>query len=89
MDIRARQKNNIVILDLSGRIDVDSANLVEAIAQCLRDGYSDIICNLEEVDFIDYMGLSAISRDDIPHTLGGHSVIAYYQGNELVGLQRR
>jgi anti-anti-sigma factor len=60
MDIRARQKNNIVILDLSGRIDVDSANLVEAIGQCLRDGYSDIVCNLEEVDFIDYMGVSVI-----------------------------
>ena len=60
MDIRARQKNGVVILDLSGRIDVDSANLVEAIGQCLRDGYNDIICNLEEVDFIDYMGISVI-----------------------------
>ncbi len=60
MDIRARQKNNIVILDLSGRIDVDCANLVEAVAQCLRDGYNDILCNLEEVDAIDYMGISVI-----------------------------
>ncbi|MBN2831234.1 MAG: anti-sigma factor antagonist [Candidatus Omnitrophica bacterium] len=60
MDIRARQKNGIVILDLSGKIDVDSANFVEAIGQCLRDGYSDIVCNLEEVDFIDYTGISVI-----------------------------
>jgi len=60
MDIRARQKNGVVILDLSGRIDVDSANLVEAIGQCLRDGYCDIICNLEEIEFIDYMGISVI-----------------------------
>ena len=45
MNIRARQKDNIVILDLSGRIDVDSANLVEAVAQCLRDGYNDILCS--------------------------------------------
>lgn len=60
MEIRARQRNGVVILELSGRIDVDSANLVEAIGQCLRDGYCDIICNLEEIDFIDYMGISVI-----------------------------
>ncbi len=60
MEIRARQKNNIVVLDLSGRIDVNSANLVEAIGQCVRDGYNDILCNFEEVDFIDYMGVSVI-----------------------------
>ncbi|MFA5287175.1 MAG: anti-sigma factor antagonist [Candidatus Omnitrophota bacterium] len=60
MDIKARQKNGVVILDLSGRIDADCANLIEAVAQCLRDGYSDILCNLEEVDFIDYTGISVI-----------------------------
>jgi anti-anti-sigma factor len=60
MEIQARQKNSIVILDLSGRIDVDSANLVEVVGQCIRYGYYDILCNFEEVDFIDYMGISAI-----------------------------
>lgn len=60
MEIRARQKNNIIILDLYGRIDVDSANLVEVAGQCIRDGCCDILCNFEEVDFIDYMGVSAI-----------------------------
>lgn len=60
MDIKARQKNGVVIMDLSGRIDADCANLIEAVAQCLRDGYNDIICNLEEIDFIDYMGISVI-----------------------------
>lgn len=60
MEIRARQKDNIVVLDLAGRIDIDSANLVEVVGQCLRDGYSDILCNFEEVEFIDYMGVSAL-----------------------------
>jgi len=60
MEIRARSKDSLVILDLSGRIDVNSANLIEAIGQCLRDGYSDILCNFEEIEFIDYMGISAI-----------------------------
>ncbi|MDD2679407.1 MAG: anti-sigma factor antagonist [Candidatus Omnitrophica bacterium] len=60
MEIKARQSNGVIILDLSGRIDVDSANLVEVVGQCIRDGYNDILCNFEEVDFIDYMGTSVI-----------------------------
>lgn len=60
MEIRARQKGSIIILDLFGRIDVDAANFVEVVGQCIRDGYSDILCNFESVDFIDYMGISVI-----------------------------
>lgn len=60
MEIKARQREGIVILGLSGRIDVDAANLVEAVGQCLREGYTDILCDLQEVDFIDYMGISVI-----------------------------
>jgi len=60
MEIRVRQNNSVVILDLAGRIDVNSANLVEVVGQCVHDGYSDILCNLEEVDFIDYMGTSVM-----------------------------
>jgi stage II sporulation protein AA (anti-sigma F factor antagonist) len=60
MEVRARQKDNIIILNLAGRIDVDSANLVEVVGQCIRDGFTDILCNLEEVEFIDYMGISVI-----------------------------
>ena len=60
MEIKIRQNNNIIILDMSGRIDVNSANLVEVVGQCVHDGYNDILCNLEDVDFIDYMGTSVI-----------------------------
>ncbi|MFH1457578.1 MAG: anti-sigma factor antagonist [Candidatus Omnitrophota bacterium] len=60
MEIRARQKNNIIILDLHGRIDIDCANFVEVVGQCIRDGFCDILCNFEEVDFIDYMGVSVV-----------------------------
>lgn len=58
LDIRVRRQGNIIILDLCGRIDVDSANFIEVVGQCLRDGYCDILCNFETVDFIDYMGIS-------------------------------
>ncbi|OIO36097.1 MAG: hypothetical protein AUJ74_03760 [Candidatus Omnitrophica bacterium CG1_02_44_16] len=60
MDIKARQSGNCIILGLSGRIDSDSANLIEIVGQCLRDGYNDILCNFESVDFIDYLGISAL-----------------------------
>ncbi len=60
MEIKVRQANNVVILDLTGRIDVNSANLVEMAGQLVHDGYNDILCNFEEVDFIDYMGTSVI-----------------------------
>ena len=61
LEIKIRQAGTIVILDLSGRIDVDSANLVEVIGQCVRDGYSDILCNLEDIQTIDYMGVSVVA----------------------------
>lgn len=60
MEIRARQKNGLLILDLFGRIDVDSANLIEVVGQYIHSGYSDVLCNFEEVEFIDYMGISVI-----------------------------
>jgi anti-anti-sigma factor len=60
MEIKARQKGTVIILDLLGRVDVNSANLVEVVGQCLRDGYCDILCNFEDVAYIDYMGISAI-----------------------------
>lgn len=60
MEIKARSKNDVVILDLSGCIDVNSANLVEAVGQCIRDGYTEILLNFDDVELIDYMGVSAI-----------------------------
>lgn len=60
MEIRGRKKGHIVILDISGNIDVDSANFVEVVGQCIREGSNDILCNFSEVELIDYMGISAI-----------------------------
>lgn len=60
MEIKAKKINNIIVLDLAGKIDADSATFIEIIGQCVHDGYTDILCNLESVDFIDYTGISAI-----------------------------
>ncbi len=60
LEIKVRQRGSCIILDLCGRVDVDSANLVEVVGQCVRDGYPDILCNLEDVGAIDYMGISVV-----------------------------
>lgn len=60
LEIRLRQSQGSVILDLFGQIDVDAANLVEVVGQCVRDNYLDILCNLEEVASVDYMGISVL-----------------------------
>lgn len=60
MEIRARTKGKILILDLSGKIDVNSSNFVECIGQCIQENYLDILCNLQEVESIDYMGMSVV-----------------------------
>jgi anti-anti-sigma factor len=60
MEVKARVEQGVVVLDLSGSIDVNSANLVEVVGQCLRDGYKDILCNFEDVESADYLGVSAI-----------------------------
>jgi len=60
LEIKLRQSGNSIVLDLCGRIDVDSANLVEVVGQCVRDGYVDILCNLEDIQVVDYMGISVI-----------------------------
>jgi anti-anti-sigma factor len=60
MEINLRAKENVIILDLRGTLDVNAALFIEAVGQCLREGYSDILCNFEEVGLIDYMGISAL-----------------------------
>lgn len=60
MHIRARKKEEVIILDLAGRIDVDAANFVEAVGQCVHEGCPDVLCNFEDVESIDYMGISVI-----------------------------
>lgn len=60
MEIKARRVGGVIILDLCGRIDANSANFIETVGQCLRDGFCDLLCNFEEVESIDYLGISAV-----------------------------
>lgn len=61
MEINVRRKAEVVVLDLGGRIDVDAANFIETIGLCVRSKQCDVLCNFEEVEFVDYMGISLIA----------------------------
>ena len=61
LEIKSRRVKAVIILELSGTVDIDSANLVERVGTIIQDGYRDIICDLGDVNLIDYSGLSALA----------------------------
>lgn len=61
LEISLKKSGPVVILDLSGSIDLDSSNFVEKIAWCLEQGYTDLLCNFENVNLLDYAGLSVLA----------------------------
>ena len=70
LEISLRRINTVAILDCSGEVNIDSANLVEKVGWCLENGYHSVLCNLESVTLIDFTGLSALAltyKDCVNH----------------------
>ncbi len=61
MKINVRQKQNVVVLDLEGNIDINASVLVETVGKVLDNKLSDIICNCGGVNLVDYVGISLIA----------------------------
>lgn len=61
MAIRIREVNNINILDLDGKIDINSSDIIETIGWLTNTGKANIILNMENVDLVDYSGLSVLA----------------------------
>lgn len=61
LEIAFRKNRAIAILDLTGNIDIDASIFIEKIGWCLENGYIDILCNFENVNVVDYAGLSVIA----------------------------
>src|SRR5260370_21066994 len=61
-EIRGREKEGVVILDMKGRLVVGepSVRLREAINQEGSQGKTHVILNLEDVDYIDSTGLGCM-----------------------------
>lgn len=61
MPLRIREVKSIMILDIEGTIDINSADIIETIGWLVNTGKLNIIINLEGVDLIDYSGLSILA----------------------------
>lgn len=61
LEVRARRSGRVVVLELAGTIDIDSSLFIEKVAAALSDGYRDLLCDLSEVSYVDYSGLSALA----------------------------
>jgi anti-sigma B factor antagonist len=61
LDITAREREGIAILDLNGRLAVGSANnLREKVSEVIALGRKQLILNLKDVDYIDSTGLGTM-----------------------------
>ena len=61
MKINIREKDDVVILDLEGSIDINSADFVETIGWALVTKSKNILCNFEAINLVDYVGISLIA----------------------------
>ena len=61
MEIRQRFEGNIAVLYITGKIDINSAQLIESTGQLLREGVKQILCNFTNVRMVDYNGLSLLA----------------------------
>ena len=61
MEINIRKTKDAVILDLKGNFDVNASNFIEKMGELLRQGFKGIVCNFENVNMVDYMGLSGLA----------------------------
>jgi anti-sigma B factor antagonist len=62
LEIRRREKEGVVILDLSGPLTVGepASRIRQALHDLLAQGRKNVVLNLQEVDYIDSTGLGAM-----------------------------
>lgn len=61
MPIKLRERDDINILDIDGRIDLNSSDIIEMVGWLVNSGKLKIIMNFENVDIVDYNGLSILA----------------------------
>ena len=80
MEISAREKNDVVIFDITGEIrrsDITDLTLHQLVKDQLDSGKRNILLNFENVEFIDSFGVGEILASYIStNNLGGKLKIA-------------
>lgn len=61
MEIKIRSIDNVSVLDIKGYVDINSAQIIEVIGELLTSNRNNILCNLVDVNMVDYCGLSILA----------------------------
>jgi len=61
MKIRVRDAGPITVLDVEGRIDINASEFIEVVGWVLKNNKTKILCNFENVELVDYSGLSILA----------------------------
>lgn len=61
MNIRIREANSISVVDIEGRIDINSSEIIETVGWLLKNKRKDILINFDKVDLVDYSGISILA----------------------------
>lgn len=61
MAIRIREVDGINIMDIDGKIDINSCDIIETVGWLVASGKIKIVVNLENADMVDYNGLSILT----------------------------
>jgi anti-sigma B factor antagonist len=81
MDINKRTKDEIVILDITGEIDLYNApEIKDIINKLIEEQKYNVIINLEKVSYIDSSGIGALisSLSNLKKYQGGLKIINVY-----------
>jgi anti-sigma B factor antagonist len=81
MEINQRAKGDVVILDISGEIDLYNApEIKDIINQLIEEQKYNVVINLEKVSYIDSSGIGALisSLSNLKKYQGGLKIINVY-----------
>ena len=81
MDINKRTKDDIIILDITGEIDLYNApEIKDIINKLIEEQKYNVIINLEKVSYIDSSGIGALisSLSNLKKYQGGLKIINVY-----------
>jgi len=59
--IKVKYIQKVAILEVEGKININSSKLIETVGSILDKGYCKIIVDMKLVDFVDYNGLSVLA----------------------------
>ena len=61
MKIRVRESNKVNIVDIEGRIDINSSDIIETIGWLVKNRKNNVLLNFDKVELVDYSGISILA----------------------------